>query len=72
MNSLEALKILKDSYHTKRDTELLSIIENDLEVLKILQKILKVKKSDLFGFTIVVRGDDEQENLIKEWLENDK
>lgn len=48
------------------------VIEDDLEVLEILKSILKVKKSDLYGFEIVVRGNEEQENIIKEWLENDK
>lgn len=39
------------------------------QVLNILKQIIKVKKSDLYGFELVIRGTDEQENIIKEWLD---
>ena len=39
MTSKEALEILKDSYHTKRDTELLESIQKDLDKLEQLAKI---------------------------------
>lgn len=73
MNSKESLE---NWYNTQSPTtkayeyELhYRIIKKDLEVLEILKNILKIKKSDLYGFEIVVRGSDEQENKIKEWLE---
>ena len=47
MKSLEALNILKDSYHSKRDIELLNTIEEDLLALKILKESLYLSKLKL-------------------------
>ena len=46
MNGKEALNILKDSYHCKRDVELFKIIERDLNRLKDRDNTIKyaVKK----------------------------
>lgn len=40
------------------------------KILDILKRIIKVKKSDVYEFVLVVRGTDEEEDTIKEWLEN--
>lgn len=70
MTSKEALTILKYSYHTRRDTELLSIIEKDLEVLEILKKHLWLSFSS--GFQVycsdtIDLGNEKEFNLLKEW-----
>jgi len=38
------------------------------KILDILKRIIKVKPSDLYEFELVVRGTDEEENTIKEWM----
>ena len=48
MNSLESLKILKDSYHSDRDIELLNIIEHDLEQYKKIEDELGIDLVTLF------------------------
>lgn len=40
MNSKQALNILKDNYHCKRDVELFKIIEKDLKELKERDKLI--------------------------------
>lgn len=74
--ALETLfEILCEREHTNSEhnfwLKLFNDVAKDLEVLEILKNILKIKKSDLYEFEIIVRGSDEQENKIKEWLEND-
>jgi len=46
MSSQQALSILKDNYHCKRDVELFKIIERDLDRLKSRDNIIRyaVKK----------------------------
>ena len=46
INSRQALNILKDNYHCKRDVELFKIIERDLDRLKSRDNTIKyaVKK----------------------------
>ena len=39
------------------------------KILEVLKRIIKVKMSEMYGFELVVRGTDEEENFIKEWLE---
>ena len=72
MTSKEALNQLYIMADTPEQAMIIqsyyNIVEKDLEVLEILKNILKIKKSDLYGFEIVVRGSDEQENKVKEWL----
>lgn len=46
--------------------------EEQEKVLSILKRIIKVKPSDLYNFELVIRGTDEEENTIKEWLEKDE
>ena len=62
-------KELWKSYFTTIKQALLKAQENE-QILNILKRIIKVKKSDLYGFELVIRGDDEKENIIKEWLKN--
>ena len=38
------------------------------KILDILKRIIKIKPSDLYEFELVVRGTDEEENTIKEWV----
>ena len=45
--------------------------QEDKKILDILKRIIKVKPSDVYEFTLVVRGTDEEEDTIKEWLENE-
>jgi len=46
--------------------------QEDKKILDILKRIIKVKPSDLYEFELVVRGTDEEENTIKEWLEKNE
>lgn len=75
MTSKEALEYIKaflktEAFLAYEDIQKeLKLIEKDLEVLELLKRILKIHLSSYYGMEIVVRGTDEQENKIKEWLE---
>ena len=49
MNSRQALNILKDNYHCKRDVELFKIIERDLYRLKDRDNTIKYAIKKLKG-----------------------
>lgn len=77
-NLEEALKLAKENNDKdlendcKMQKEAYTQVLKDLEKLEILKRIIKVRPSEIYEFTLVVRGTDEEEDIIKEWLENDK
>lgn len=71
MTSKEALLNIESFLAYEDFQEELKVIAKDFEVLAMLKHTLKIKKSDLYGFEIIVHGSDEEENKIKEWVEND-
>lgn len=64
----EELK-LDDNHLTSYDRMMLEKVLKDLEILDILKRIIKVRPSEIYEFTLVVRGTDEEEDIIKDWLE---
>lgn len=49
MTSYQAISILKDNYHCKRDVELFKIIEKDLKKLKERDKLIAYAVKKLKG-----------------------
>ncbi len=70
MKCLEKLELLTCDFEWYKDN--INTIKQALIILNILKRIIKVKPSDLYEFELVIRGTDEEENTIKEWLEKNE
>ncbi len=65
---IDPYKITLNNAVANRLNDIADKLEKQDKVLSILKRIIKVKPSALYEFELVIRGTDEEENTIKEWL----
>lgn len=69
---LEQKELLETELKLEKDKVkyIMEQLKKQDKILEILKRIIKVRPSEIYEFTLVIRGTDEEEDIIKEWLDD--